>query len=276
MQNETIFRSDLPVSVERRSIAAPYPTHSHEFFEIEFILSGQGTHQINGQEMTIGRNSFYLLTPADFHAITQIGSPVGYFNVMFSRLWLNDNIAETLLDGPRPFAGTFDDDSADRFRQTLERMLCEYAGAGVYRTLMLQNLIDIALCDILRHLPQPAPGYATCRSEVQKALQYLEYHFRSPLSLRDLAEYVHLSPSYFSEQFRQFTGRPFSSHLQALRLEYAHNLILSSALPMGRICELSGFGSIAHFNRSFRARYGFSPAETREESGKRLKRQDPK
>lgn len=44
------------------------PPHWHDFYEIEFYVSGNGSTNINGKEYRITPNTLCFLTPTDFHS----------------------------------------------------------------------------------------------------------------------------------------------------------------------------------------------------------------
>ncbi|MEC3965850.1 AraC family ligand binding domain-containing protein [Flagellimonas halotolerans] len=44
-----------------------HPLHNHTYFEIIFILKGNGKHQINGNVVDYGEGDVFLLGPEDFH-----------------------------------------------------------------------------------------------------------------------------------------------------------------------------------------------------------------
>ncbi len=59
-------------------------------------------------------------------------------------------------------------------------------------------------------------------------------------------------------------GNTFSRSLQIMRLENAHDLLASGrAHTLTEIAFMSGFSDLAHFSRSFRARYGMTPSAAR-------------
>jgi transcriptional regulator GlxA family with amidase domain len=91
----------------------------------------------------------------------------------------------------------------------------------------------------------------------------LEHHFREPITLKDIAESVSLSPSYFSDSFHKATGIPFQRYMQGLRLEFAYNLLRTSSLPVTAICFAAGFNTLTYFEKVFREKYGITPRMAR-------------
>jgi AraC-like DNA-binding protein len=92
---------------------------------------------------------------------------------------------------------------------------------------------------------------------------HVDRHFREPLTLAGVAAQAHLSPNYFSERFRAVTGTSFQSYLQQRRLAFAHSLLAATGLGVTEVCYASGFGSLSHFGRAFRSRYGVAPTALR-------------
>jgi AraC-like DNA-binding protein len=89
--------------------------------------------------------------------------------------------------------------------------------------------------------------------------EYIKNHFRSHISLEDVAELVSLSPSYLSRSFHRITGRTFQEYLAELRINQAKRLL---ALPSPSVKEIAykvGFSSSNHFCRAFRQRVGTTP-----------------
>ena len=263
IENEHIFSSDMQFRVDLRTIAEPYPVHCHEFYELEYILSGKGVHNLNGVESMVSPGSFYLLTPADFHSVTPVSGNIKNYNLMFSRDWLSDELARSLYTSRRPFAGELFGEAARRMISVLERLEFEYNTDGKHRHMVLGSLVNVVLCDVLNVLEKPEAETTPYGSDIQKALWYIENHFSEPLRLGDIAQHVHLSNSYFSLRFKQAVGQPFSTYLQELRLEYAYNLLKSSEMPVSDVCYHSGFGTMEHFVRLFKKRYGHTPGEIR-------------
>ena len=101
------------------------------------------------------------------------------------------------------------------------------------------------------------PGVA---DELRAAVRYVDRHFREPISLADAARRAHLSPNYFSERFRRYTGTSFQLYLQERRLRFACSLLTSTSLSVTEVCHAAGFNSLSHFGRAYRRRYGTAPS----------------
>jgi AraC-like DNA-binding protein len=87
------------------------------------------------------------------------------------------------------------------------------------------------------------------------------------LTLHQIAQQQHVSARYIQKLFQQ-AGLSFSQYLRQRRLEHCHSDLSSHAhrnLSISDICFRWGFNDAAHFSRSFRADYGVTPREFRQE-----------
>jgi AraC-like DNA-binding protein/ligand-binding sensor protein len=98
---------------------------------------------------------------------------------------------------------------------------------------------------------------------ITHAKSFILDHAGEPLRLGDVAEYVHLSTSYFSRFFKKATGLGFSEFLARARVENAKNSLADPGLTINEVANRAGFGSLSQFNRTFQRYVGCSPKEYR-------------
>jgi YesN/AraC family two-component response regulator len=102
---------------------------------------------------------------------------------------------------------------------------------------------------------------------IERSLRYLETNLSSHPSLRQVADACCMSPSYFSEKFKETLGIGFSQYLAELRVRHAALLIDRRQLKIREIAEMLGFTSQNYFSRFFKKAFGCSPEEFRHERG---------
>ena len=111
---------------------------------------------------------------------------------------------------------------------------------------------------------QPRPTEAL--TPIQRAILYVDTHFRENPSLGDAAKVACLSPVYFGSVFKQATGETYVNYLNARKVRCAE-MLLESGLSVADACFSAGFGSLSGFLHTFKQKTGMSP-----ESYKRMKR----
>ncbi|CAN5898361.1 AraC family transcriptional regulator [soil metagenome] len=84
------------------------------------------------------------------------------------------------------------------------------------------------------------------------------------LSLSEMAEIAYLSPYHFSRTFRRVTGIPPGEFMNALRLERAKHLLLTTDLSVGEVCHEVGYNSQGTFTSRFKQLVGLSPGRMRQ------------
>lgn len=245
--------------------------HWHEFYEFVFVLDGAGVNTVNGQAHRLCPGSAFILTPADFHEITTApGDGLRCYNVIIDTAALDDDLegmVPSVHDPASWYATDFDEGRAD-FDRLWQESQSERAG----RATVMHALLQCLLVALKRRCVRNGAGHGQAMqpygtdAAVRRAVLYIDQHFRSPLTLADVAVQAHLSPNYFSERFHETTGISFQTYLQDRRLRFARSLLASTTLGVTEVCHASGFNSLSHFGRAYRRRYGYAPSTGRRQS----------
>ncbi len=268
--NRTFLAEGLPVRLALQQLSTPYKLHWHEFYELSFVLSGRAVNTVNGVPHALKSGSMFLLTPADFHELApEPGEVLQLYNLNFSDALLSPAIIElVLLHKDAVHAQIEDGEERAAIRIRFAALAAELPGQRAGRDIAVVGELNRLLIDWHRHRRPSGRAAAgampsgPCHAGIRKALLYLHYHFRQQISLQDVAGAAHLSCNYFSELFHKSTGLTFQHYLQGLRLDFAHALLRSSALPVTEVSLIAGFNTLSHFERLYRVRFGGPPSQT--------------
>jgi len=217
-------------------------------------------------KITVGTGGIkFILTPGDFLAVPKSKRHVvavetdrsEFINVLF-RGTLFDNLRNRLLP-LNPEELELFDDLVEHAREPFQMVRAELAVA---------DLTGI-LCRISLRLPEDplqngtrsANGKKYASDIVLKALDYLEDHYREPVSLEETADHTGISASHLRHLLLRETGSGFSVHLLQIRIAHARNLIESSSGNIKNIAADCGFNSLTFFYRVFKRLTGMTPAE---------------
>ncbi len=99
---------------------------------------------------------------------------------------------------------------------------------------------------------------------VSRALAYIDEHFReSDLSIREVADSVHVSVSYLQVLLKKYKDNSFSNYLNQVRMEEAMRLLKADNMKIFEVAFASGFNSSQYFSRKFKNCYGIEPREVK-------------
>lgn len=96
---------------------------------------------------------------------------------------------------------------------------------------------------------------------IKKALDYLDGHFDSPLTLEEVADINGMSKFHFSRVFKEKVGLSFSRYLTILRINESKRLMQEEELNVSEACFRVGFNSLSYFSRVFHRIEGVKPSE---------------
>lgn len=99
---------------------------------------------------------------------------------------------------------------------------------------------------------------------ITKALEYIAVHYTENLTLQSVADFVHLSKSYFSLLFKKQTDRNFIDYLIELRIREAKRLLAQNDSRVYDIAGAAGFKDVKYFSKVFKKVTGITPIEYRD------------
>jgi two-component system, response regulator YesN len=98
---------------------------------------------------------------------------------------------------------------------------------------------------------------------VRDAIEYVEGHYGLPLSYKDVAKEVLVSPSYFLSLFKRETGLTFVDYLTELRIERAKALLATTEKSITEIAYEIGFSNSNYFSSTFKRLVGTTAKDYR-------------
>jgi len=111
------------------------------------------------------------------------------------------------------------------------------------------------------------PSAGKAKSTVLELKSYLEEHFRSPLTVRQVARQMGISQATLHRYARQWLGTGIQPYLRKLRLGEAQRLLRGTRLGVGRVARECGFSSSGYFIRVFKQSTGKTPDRFRNAAG---------
>jgi len=135
-----------------------------------------------------------------------------------------------------------------------------YAHSGFPRA---AELAANALERAMLWLDAASPGSPQLDDRVREAVLFLSRHLDRPLSVRAIADAVHVSASRLTHLFTEQIGTPPARFVELRRIERAQALLESSSLSIGAIADATGFTSQHYFATRFKALAGSTPSDWR-------------
>ena len=100
---------------------------------------------------------------------------------------------------------------------------------------------------------------------VKQALTVIVQQCASPISLREIARDLRVTPVHLARRVKAETDRTVVAHLQVHRIELAKELLVSTDDPLKVISGNCGFASLEHFQRTFRELAEMPPGQYRKQ-----------
>jgi two-component system response regulator YesN len=118
--------------------------------------------------------------------------------------------------------------------------------------------------ELIRFILQSIAIEGLSLTPVAKGIEYMKIKLDRDISLQEVAEYVGISPSYFSALFKQENGYNFVDFLVRLRMEKSLELLERTDLTVAQIGGEVGYRSYRYFTKVFKDYYGMTPTQFRE------------
>lgn len=275
----------LPLYVFGLDDQFPTGMHGHEFSELVFVVRGRAVHVFQPMPEEEAR-----VSPLEYGDVFVIHPPAvhGYRNTDCLSIW-NVLFDPNGLELPASLA-----DTMSTYRRFFDPRYQQQAGCGLadrrtHLDAVSLNRAQTLVRRIIREQQQRSPGWRlgataaftelvllVCRAApadfpeepprhgwLTTITDYLETHFSRQVSLGDLAEMVHMSPSSLSHSFKRRLGCSPIEYVLSLRVQRAAEMLRDTSASIADIGEGVGFTDSNYFSRQFKNRLGLSPSAYR-------------
>jgi two-component system, response regulator YesN len=127
---------------------------------------------------------------------------------------------------------------------------------------MIEKVVDKKLVDANTQNPSN-------RIPIREAIDYININIKNELTQKEVADHVHLNPSYLSVLFKEHVKLTFSEYVTRRRIQRAKELLISTNLPINDIAEESGYKTAKYFIKIFKELEGMTPSAYRKDNNER-------
>jgi AraC-type DNA-binding domain-containing proteins len=252
-----------------------FPLHRHDFIEIEFFVSGEGTEIINGVEYEIKKGSLVILMPWHIHEIIPRDNQLELFKCSFR--------AESFIDNNTPFFelsdiifkdftlppyANLDGANFEKVSTLLEEIQQEYCNMDLWKdTLIKSKITEILIyfdrCRKSADFPYEIRPDGQNKFNIWKVIEYVHAMFNQDVTLGGVSNKFHYSESYINKMLRQNIGLNFEELLQEVRIRNACAAMTYSMFTITEVSLYVGYKSKEAFYRAFKNVKGLSPEKYR-------------
>jgi len=249
------------------TLAETTPFHTHDVFELLFCQGGSGLLFLEQQGIELFRHRSVLVPPRTRHRFAlRPQESVGLKVVCLTREDIALHLSATqtaMLSQCTGGGATYTDHPGESPLWSLAETLPDGLGQQDRRELMVAwSTIALLLASHLRsqHAPD-AIRETRHRETIRQVCAWLDGNLEQTEDLDGIASRFGLSRSLLTREFRHHTGVSVLDYLSTRRLQKAGRLLTSEGRSILEASLESGFPSLPHFYRRFKALYGVTPSE---------------
>jgi AraC-like DNA-binding protein len=154
------------------------------------------------------------------------------------------------------------------FESKFLRMIGRWREGKIMGIVEVQQLGTELFLELMRDFGNIREGPDASASNLDRVLALLSLHLHEPLSVKEMANLVHLSPSRFTAVFKEKYGVSPYQYLLQLRIERASEMLQANSHSVTQISEYCGFNNIQHFSYVFKDVMGKTPSSYRKSFAK--------
>lgn len=238
-----------------------------DHYLIHYVVSGHGFYQT--YDTTNNTENLYSLNPGDAFLIyphtkvtyyADANSPWEYYWVGF---WGSD--ATPLLgatdfspESPVICGGSFSSSIKDHILK-----IYEARGNDLVHSTEMTGLLYITLAQLIKDSAKHKIVNEASYTYVQKALDYINYHYSYLISIDEIADYIGISRSQLFRVFKEHLSKSPKEFLTGFRIRQACTLLKQSNLSISVIAASVGFENSLYFSKVFNKVKGMSPTAYR-------------
>ncbi|MCW3463896.1 AraC family transcriptional regulator [Chitinophaga nivalis] len=264
----------------------PMHMRQHNFFELVYIIKGEGQQQVNNNTFQYHPGHLFLLTPQDTHQF-KIADTTGFFFLRFNDIYLKAQSdaplhtkawlqrMEFILQNASHQPGCILYNAADKAMvdALIAGLLKEQQGQQVYHLEVTQQLVNTLITIVARNIAMKLPAEVKDYTSevVLEIIRYIQEHIYAPEKLKAevVAKKFGISVSYLGRYFKKNVGENMQDYITRYKLKLVEIRLQHSDMRINEIAWEFNFTDESHLNRLFKKHLGMNPSVFRKNWAKR-------
>lgn len=250
--------------------------HIHNYFEIDFVASGQCTFVFEHEKRIMKTGELCIIAPRSQHDLVIDDESTVFcimirkstFNTTFFSLMSHKNLLSyffrTILQGDSHSNYLlFYSEDVIWLKNIIRNAMTECYKKDSFSNANCISWIHLFFSHLIRDYSKTIQFYNyQMGTDFSLILQYIQHNYQS-LTLSFLADFFHYSEPHLSTLIKQNTGCTFTALVKQLRMADAVSYLTNTHMKISEIADCVGYNSADHFSRVFRTTYNMSPQEYR-------------
>lgn len=257
--------------------------HSHTYYELVYIHSGNGIHYLNEDVIPYYEGDLFLIAPGEHHYFeikelshfTYVKFTEGYFEskkhlapddfkvgspeILMEMKWLKE--VKICLEKP--------------FRDILKSAIVNLVNYNdYYGNINSSSVVYYQLLSIFgivkEILKERNVADHTGELNIEKLTSFIHENIydRDKLAVKLISENFNISPTYFSNYFRRHFNISYQEYLNNYRVTLIEKRLNIEGLKLKQIVEEFGFTDTSHLSKTFKKIKGVTPQNYLKSVGK--------
>lgn len=257
-------KANLVHAYTHKNWQSDVPLHSHEFYELNIVLNGSGTHTLGDSCISVRPGDVFVIPPSVkhtyapdealdiYHVLIQTEFLLRYFDDLntlpgFKTLFeIEPTLRETT--GSSYFLHLNVSE-----RREIQAEIDKIAAAQANGQFGYQNLTTLYLICILstkmHARNQITEKEASATLTVMHTIEYIQNHLEQKLTVAHLAALAAMSEATYSRHFKKLLRAAPAEYIQNCRIQKAKRLLAEKKHTKTEIAMLCGFYDISHMNK---------------------------
>lgn len=251
------------------------PCHSHTYYELIYIVKGEGMHHINHNLIPYKEGDLFTVSPNDEHYF-DIHSCTRFVFIKFTDSYFSSkkNLAtdDLLLNTPENIMRerllketvlNLDEPCRTILKNTVANITAYNCRKDVsaspivfYQILSIFGLIKEAM----KSMELPPQG---CNFDNKQIIAYIHQNVYDPtmVQIKAIAAHFSIAPSYFSAYFKRNFDMTYRDYINNLRTQLIEKRIAGRNMPIKQIAHEFGFTDESHLSNYFKKRKNIKPSD---------------
>lgn len=279
IQTQTLYH---PFEVEFvETDKCPVKLHKNTFFQLAYILHGEGKYHINENTFRYKGTDLFLLKPMDTQ-YTTVEHRTAFLFVRFNNVYfdgqrvneekmrLGDWIKrlEYIYQNSNSLHGSIITGESDKtiINALVTAVVHECKNDDPFQKEVLQQMINSLLTVVARNISmRPFSKITNTNGTTLNIMEYIHKNIYQPDKLRasSIADHFNISLNYISEYFKKHTNQTLQQFIMNYRISLAKVRLMHSDLRVNEIADELGFTDESHLAKMFKKYNGVSPSDFR-------------